>query len=150
MKKSELLKTEHDVQFNWLKNQMAKIGGDGRASFLNADVAERSFEKLSLALVLDYPDLEHFISVHLSPGGMKKLVTSLRVRSNRNNSIQLQVEISRKNKIILDGIMEKTGKTQKQIIDILLSNAKDLVTVQPLSEHYDEPVQAEDQQELSL
>lgn len=35
MKKSELLKIEHQTQLKWLDNQMAKIVNEGATSFSN-------------------------------------------------------------------------------------------------------------------
>ena len=79
MKKAELLKTEHQVQVKWLDNQIAKIANDGAKSFSNADVAERAYLKLNnenIGLISD-TDIEHFVSIHLSEVGLKKLVTTL-------------------------------------------------------------------------
>ena len=55
MKKAELLKTDHQVQLNWLENQITKIANDGAKSFSNADVAERAYNKIqrnSLIVIL--------------------------------------------------------------------------------------------------
>ena len=62
MKKAELLKTDHWIQLKWLVNQINKINDVCRTSFLNPDVAERAYKKLSEALIVDDADLEHYIT----------------------------------------------------------------------------------------
>jgi hypothetical protein len=123
MKKSELFKTEHQVQLKWLDNQMAKIANDGAKSFTNADVAERAYNKmLSDSLITSDSDIEHFVSIHLSESGLKKLATTLRVYKKRNSSERLQVEISRSNKSRLDQLVKLSGKTKIEIINQLIEN----------------------------
>lgn len=125
MKKSELLKTEHQVQLNWLKNQIAKIANEGALSFSNANVAERAYEKLNnenMGLISN-SDLEHFISVHLSEIGIRKLVTTLRVYLKRNGTERLQVELTNSNKKHLDKLVEVSGQTKREIINQLIENA---------------------------
>lgn len=123
MKKSELLKTEHQVQLNWLENQIAKISHDGAKSFSNADVAERAFNKiLSESLITSDGDIEHFVSIHVSESGLKKLITTLRVYKKRNSSERLQVEITRSNKTRLDRIVKLSGKTKIEIINQLIES----------------------------
>jgi hypothetical protein len=123
MKKSELLKTEHQVQLNWLENQIAKISHDGAKSFSNADVAERAYNKmLSESLITDESDIEHFVSIYLSDIGLKKLITTLRVYKKRNSSERLQVEITGSNKTHLDRIVEISGKTKIEIINQLIES----------------------------
>ncbi len=125
MKKAELLKTEHQVQMKWLDNQIAKIANDGAKSFSNADVAERAYLKLNeenIGLISD-SDIEHFISVHLSEIGHKKLVTTLRVYLKRNKTERLQVEITKSNKLLLDKLVEVSGKTKIEIINQLIASA---------------------------
>ena len=131
MKKSELLKTEHPVQMNWLQGQMAKITHDGKKSFLNADVAERAYCKINKALIVDDIDLEHFMSVHLSKAGVQKLVTTLRVYKKRQESAQLQVVISSSSKNHLDKIVQASGKTKVEIINYLILHADLMDFVQP-------------------
>lgn len=126
MKKAELLKTEHQVQLKWLENQIAKIANDGAKSFSNADVAERAYVKLNAeSLIISETDIEHFISVHLSEIGLKKLVTTLRVHRNRNigQAERLQVEITKSNKTRLDELVKISGKTKIQIINQLIMTA---------------------------
>jgi len=124
MKKAELLKTEHQVQLKWLDNQMAKIANNGAKSFSNADVAERAFKKmLNESLITSEDDIEHFISIHLSESGLKKLITTLRVYKKRNNSERLQVEITRSNKSKLNQIVKISGKTKIEIINLLIEDA---------------------------
>lgn len=124
MKKAELLKTEHSVQLKWLDNQMAKIANDGAQSFNNANVAERAFNKMkSDSLIVGDSDIEHFVSVHLSEIGTRKLVTTLRVYLKRSNAERLQVELSRSNKSRLDKLVNVSGMTKIQIINQLIANA---------------------------
>ena len=122
MKKAELLKTEHMVQQIWLKNQMRKINFSTGKNFLNADAALRAWDKLG-DLVLRDADLEHYINVHLSEQGLKKLVTTLRVHKNRNGKELLQVEITDASRSKLSLMVFKSGKTKIEIIDYLISNA---------------------------
>ncbi len=123
MKKAELLKTEHQVQLNWLDNQIAKIANDGAKSFLNADVAERAYNKmLNECLVTSENEIEHFASTYLSGVGLNKLVTTLRVYIKRNGSERLQVEITRSNKTRLDRIVKLSGKTKIEIINQLIES----------------------------
>ncbi|MGB5444020.1 MAG: hypothetical protein WBM99_00825 [Psychromonas sp.] len=125
MKKSELLKTQHQVQLKWLNNQIDKIANDGALSFSNAKVAERAFEKLNkenMGLISD-SDLEHFINIHLSEVGIRKLVTTLRVYLKRNGTERLQVEITKSNKQLLDKLVNVSGKTKIEIINQLIENA---------------------------
>lgn len=123
MKKAELLKIEHQVQLKWLDNQMAKIANDGEKSFLNADVAERSYKKMNKNLSPRDSDIEHFISVHLSETGLRKLITTLRVNRKRSHAERLQVEITKSNKLLLDKLVEVSGKTKIEIINQLISEA---------------------------
>ena len=121
IKKAELLKTEHEVQLNWITNQVAKIANRGADSFLNADVAERAFEKLNKNLSPSDADIEHFVSVYLSKTGTDKLVITLRVYAKRSGGIKLQVELTPGNKRILDDLARKTGQTKIQIINDLIA-----------------------------
>ena len=123
MKKAELLKTEHQVQINWLDNQIAKINNDGAKSFLNVPTAIREYDKLKKSLIPSNHNIEHFISVHLSEAGIRKLVTTLRVYLKRNNTERLQVEITRLNKAKLDKLVKTSGKTKIEIINQLISIA---------------------------
>lgn len=123
MKKSELLKTEHSVQLKWLNNQMAKIANDGAHSFSNVSTAERAYKKMNKALITSDSDLEHFMSVYLSETGLRKLVTTLRVYKKRNNTERLQVEISQTNKHLLNRMVEMSGKTKIEVINLLIENA---------------------------
>ena len=121
MKKAELLKTEHQVQLKWLDNQMAKIANDGAKSFSNAGTAERAYAKLEI--IPSDSDIEHFISIHLSEIGLRKLVTTLRVYLKRNMAERLQVEITKSNKRLLDKLVEVSGKTKVEIINQLIADA---------------------------
>ncbi len=125
MKKAELLKTEHQVQLKWLANQIDKIANDGAKSFSNADVAERAYFKLNNENIglISNSDIEHFVSIHLSEVGLKKLVTTLRVYLKRNNAERLQVEITKSNKLLLDKLVEVSGKTKIEIINQLIASA---------------------------
>ena len=124
MKKAELLKTEHHVQLTWLDNQMVKIANDGAKAFVNADVAERAYNKMKKeSLIVSDSDIEHFISVHLSQIGLTKLVTTLRVYKKRNFTDRLQVEITKGNKIRLEQLVKLSGKTKIEIINQLIANA---------------------------
>ena len=122
MKKAELLKTEHMVQQIWLKNQMSKINFSTGKNFLNSDVALRAWDKLGDLVIRD-ADLEHYISVHLSEQGLKKLVTTLRVHKKRNGKELLQVEITDASRRKLSLMVFKSGKTKIEIIDYLILNA---------------------------
>ena len=124
MKKAELLKTNHQVQLNWLDNQIAKIASDGAKSFSNADVAERAYNRMQRdSLISSNNDIEHFVSVHLSETGLRKLVTTLRVYKKRDNSEILQVEITIGNKAQLNHLVKISGKTKIEIINQLIANA---------------------------
>jgi hypothetical protein len=123
MTKSELLKIEHEAQLKWLNNQMAKIANDGALSFLNVDVAERAYKKMNKSLVIDDLEIEHFMAVHLSEVGIRKLVTTLRVYLKRNGTERLQVEITKSNKNLLDKLVKVSGKTKIEIINQLIENA---------------------------
>ena len=124
MKKSELLTTEHSVQLNWLDNQMTKIANDGAKSFLNADAAERAYNKMKQeSLIVADSDIQHFVSVHLSKIGTSKLITTMRVYKKRNFTDRLQVEITKGNKGKLDQLVKLSGKTKIEIINQLIVNA---------------------------
>jgi len=121
MKKAELLKTDHWIQSKWLENQINKIDENMKeSSFLNRDVAERAYKKLSEALIVADADLEHYMSVHLSEKGLQRLITTLRVRKKRVYSKNLQVEISTKACLRLGMLAELSGKTKIQIINDLI------------------------------
>lgn len=124
MKKAELLKTEHQVQLNWLTNQIAKIANDGAKSFFNPGVAERAYNKMwKNSLIVSNDDIEHFVSTYLSETGLRKLVTTLRVYRKRNNAEMLQVEISQGNKRQLNYLVKISGKTKVEIINQLIADA---------------------------
>lgn len=124
MKKAELLKTEHQVQLNWLDNQMAKIANDGAKSFSNIGVAERAYNKMKEeALIVSENEIEHFVSTYLSETGITKLITTLRVYRKRTSSDRLQVEITRSNKSRLNQLVKISGKTKIEIINQLITNA---------------------------
>ena len=123
MKKAELLKTDHWIQSKWLANQINKIDENMKeSSFLNRDVAERAYVKLSEALIVNDADLEHYMSVHLSEKGLQRLITTLRVRKKRvhSHSKNLQVEISTKARLRLGMLAKLSGKTKIQIINDLI------------------------------
>ena len=124
MKKSEILKKKHQVQLKWIDNQIIKIANEGALSFSNPDVAERAYKEMNNTLIVSDSDIEHFISVHLSEIGIKKLVTTLRVHVSRNNAERLQVEITKENKKKLDKLVNISGKTKIQIINQLIANSK--------------------------
>ncbi len=123
MKKQELLKIDHQVQLKWLDNQIAKITNEGAKSFSNSDTAERAYKKMKNNLIVSNSDIEHFISVHLSETGLRKLVTTLRVYLKRNNTERLQVEITKNNKQLLNKLVDISGKTKIEIINQLIANA---------------------------
>jgi hypothetical protein len=123
MTKSELLKIEHQIQLKWLDNQMAKIANQGAESFSNVPVSERAYHKMKKDLIIDNSDIEHFVSTHLSETGLRKLVTTLRVYLKRSNAQRLQVEITKTNKDRLDQLVEISGKTKIEIINLLISQA---------------------------
>jgi hypothetical protein len=124
MKKAELLKTEYQVQHKWLDNQIAKITNEGAKTFTNANAAERAYNKMRKdSLIVSDDDIEHFVSVHLSEVGIRKLVTTLRVYRKRNSAEILQVEITKNNKAQLNYLVKMTGKTKVEIINQLIANA---------------------------
>ena len=124
MKKAELLRTDHQVQLNWLDNQMGKLINGGTSAFLSPDVAGREYNKMkSESLIVGNDDIEHFMSVHLSKVGISKLVTALRVYKKRNFTDRLQVEITKSNKGKLDQLVKLSGKTKIEIINQLIVNA---------------------------
>ena len=121
MKKAELLKTDHWIQSKWLVNQINKIDENMKeSSFLNPDVAERAYVKLSEALIVNDADLEHYMSVHLSEKGLQRLITTLRVGKKRVYSKNLQVEIGTTARLRLGMLAELSGKTKIQIINDLI------------------------------
>jgi hypothetical protein len=125
MKKAELLKTEHDVQLKWLNNQISKIGNDGALAFKETNTGERAFNKM-LKDNMGVPsnsDIEHFVSIHLSETGIRKLVTTLRVYLKRSGAERLQVELTKSNKKLLDKLVDVSGKTKIEIINQLIGNA---------------------------
>lgn len=124
MKKAALLKTDHQVQLNWLDNQIAKIANDGAKSFTNVSVAERSYNKMRKeSLITSNDDIEHFVSVYLSKIGLTRLITTLRVYKKRNNTERLQVEITKNNKNRLNQLVASSGKTKIEIINDLIEKA---------------------------
>lgn len=123
MKKRELLKTEHSAQLIWLTNQIGKVDWNTQKNFLNPSSAVRAWEKLNDDLVINDVDLEHYISVHVSEIGIKKLVTTLRVYKKRMSTERLQVEITDANRRRLDQLVKTSGKTKIQIINYLISNS---------------------------
>lgn len=123
MKKAELLRTDHHIQLNWLKNQIGNIHFSTGSSFLKPDSALRAYNKLNDDLVVRETDLEHYISVYLSAIGIKKLVTALRVYRTRAGSERLQVEVTDRNRRKLNKLVEQTKKTKIEIINILIQNA---------------------------
>lgn len=123
MKNKELFQTEHQVQLTWLNNQIVKIANTDEKCFLNIDSAQRAYKKMQENLIIGDSDIEHFMSVHLSEVGIKKLATTLRVHKARNGSNRLQVEITSSNKAKLDKLVKVSGKTKKEIINRLLISA---------------------------
>ena len=123
MKKAELLKIEHQTQLKWLDNQMAKIANEGADSFSNVPVSERAYNKMKESLIVGNLEIEHFVSIHLSETGIRKLVTTLRVYLKRSNAQRLQVEITKTNKDRLDQLVEMSGKTKIEIINLLIAKA---------------------------
>ena len=123
MTKSDLLKIEHQTQLKWLDNQMAKIANQGAESFSNVSVAERAYHKMKKSLIVDNSEIEHFVSTHLSETGLRKMVTTLRVYLKRSNAQRLQVEITKTNKDRLDQLVEISGKTKIDIINLLIAQA---------------------------
>lgn len=125
MNKSELLKTEHEVQLKWLSNQVAKIANEGALAFKNPKSGERTFNKI-LKENMGVPsnsDIEHFVSIHLSETGRRKLVTTLRVYLKRNGTERLQVELTKNNKNLLDKLVKISGKTKIEIINQLIEKS---------------------------
>jgi hypothetical protein len=123
MKKAELLKIEHQTQLKWLDNQMAKIANEGADSFSNVPVSERAYNKMKESLIVGNLEIEHFVSIYLSETGIRKLVTTLRVYLKRSNAQRLQVEITKTNKDRLDQLVEISGKTKIEIINLLIAKA---------------------------
>lgn len=124
MKKSELLKTDHHIQLNWLDNQIAKTTDGKNDSFFDLKVAVRAYEKLKKSLIPSEHEIEHFMDVQLSDNGLRRLVTAMRVYRKRNNAERLQVEITQLNKAKLDELVLLSGKTKIEIINLLISTAK--------------------------
>ena len=123
MTKSELLKTDHHIQLNWLDNQIAKTTDGKNDSFFDLPVAVRAYEKLKKSLIPSEHDIEHFMDVQLSDNGLRRLVTAMRVYRKRNNAERLQVEITHLNKAKLDELVLLSGKTKIEIINLLISTA---------------------------
>lgn len=123
MKKADLLKQDHEAQIKWLDNQMLKIANEGAKSFSNVKTAERAYKTLKSPLILDKSDLEHFIGCHLSPDGMKKLMTTLKVRISRNSGKKLQVDLNTTAKNKLDRMVENSVHTQRELITLLIMEA---------------------------
>lgn len=125
MKKAELLKTDHYIQFKWLGNQVTNIQNDRKSFPGDIGVIERAYAKLCSSLIVDDADLEHFVSVHLSAVGVRRLVTTLRVNKKRMELgvERLQVELSSSNGRRLDKIVALSGKTKIEIINYLILSA---------------------------
>ena len=123
MTKSELLKTDHHIQLNWLDNQITKTHDGKNDSFFNLPVAVRAYEKLKKNLIPSEHEIEHFMDVQLSDNGLRRLVTAMRVYRKRNNAERLQVEITSLNKAKLDKLVLLSGKTKIEIINLLISTA---------------------------
>ena len=123
MKKSELLKTDHHIQLNWLDNQIAKTTDGQNDSFFDLPVAVRAYEKLKKSLIPSEHEIEHFMDVQLSDNGLRRLVTAMRVYRKRSNAERLQVEITQSNKAKLDELVLLSGKTKIEIINLLISQA---------------------------
>ncbi|MEL0630738.1 hypothetical protein [Psychromonas aquatilis] len=123
MKKSELLKTDHHIQLNWLDNQIAKTTDGKNDSFFDLKVAVRAYEKLKKNLIPSEHEIEHFMDVQLSDNGLRRLVTAMRVYQKRCNAERLQVEITQLNKAKLDELVLLSGKTKIEIINALISTA---------------------------
>lgn len=125
MTKNELLKQDHITQIKWLDNQMRKIANSGAESFSNVEVAERAYRDLKKDLITDDSDLEHFINCHLSPTGMRKLTTTLKVKISRSYNEKLQVELSKGIKSKLDDLVNNSSYTQREVITILIMEANE-------------------------
>ena len=123
MKKSELLKTDHHIQLNWLDNQIGKTTDGKNDSFFDLPVAVRAYEKLKKSLIPSEHEIEHFMDVQLSDNGLRRLVTAMRVYRKRCNAERLQVEITQLNKAKLDELVLLSGKTKIEIINLLISTA---------------------------
>jgi len=123
MTKSELLKTDHHIQMNWLDNQIAKTTDGKNDSFFDLPVAVRAYEKLKKSLIPSEHEIENFMDVQLSDNGLRRLVTAMRVYRKRNNAERLQVEITQLNKTKLDELVLLSGKTKIEIINLLISTA---------------------------
>jgi len=123
MTRSELLKTEHHIQLNWLDNQIAKTTDGKNDSFFDLPVAVRAYEKLKNSLIPSEHEIEHFMDVQLSDNGLRRLVTAMRVYRKRSNAERLQVEITHLNKAKLDELVLLSGKTKIEIINLLISTA---------------------------
>lgn len=123
MKKEDLLKQDHEAQIKWLDNQMRKIANDGAKSFSNVKTAERAYKKLKKDLITDNLDLEHFINTQLSPVGLKKLITTLKVKISRSGDKKLQVELNSSTKSKLDKLVKNSNYTQRELITLLIMEA---------------------------
>jgi len=123
MKKEELLKQDHATQEKWIDNQMLKIANDGAKSFSKVTSAERAYKNLKKDLIIDKKDLEHFVSCHLSPIGMKKLITTLKVKISRSGDKKLQVELNSSTKSKLDRLVKNSIYTQRELITLLIMEA---------------------------
>ncbi len=123
MKKEDLLKQDHEAQIKWLDNQMLKIANEGANSFANVKTAERAYKKIKKELIIDNSDLEHFVSCQLSPVGMKKLITTLKVKISRNADKKLQVALGTTAKSKLDRMVKNSVHTQRELITLLILEA---------------------------
>lgn len=123
MEKSELLRVEHQAQLTWLNNQMAKVETVGDIVFLNVEAAKRAYNKMNKSLIAKKYEIEHFVSVHLSAMGIKKLVITLRSHIKRNGRDRLQIELTKNNKAKLDDLVKISGRTKIEIINLLISDA---------------------------
>ena len=123
MKKEELLKQDHESQIKWLDNQMLKIANDGAKSFSNPKGAERAYNNLKRDLIIENIDLEHFVNTQLSPVGLKKLITTLKVKISRSADKKLQVALGTTAKNKLDKMVKNSNHTQRELITLLIMEA---------------------------
>lgn len=121
-KATDLLKTNHIKQVDWLSNQIKK---NNTSIFLNPDLAIKAFDKLGKSLVISDSDLEKYVYRYLSETGKKRLVTTLRVaetRSKKSFLTTLQVNLEPNNDARLTELTKQSGLTRTELINRMIQS----------------------------
>ena len=124
-KKTELLKTNHTAQIQWLRNQVAK---NNNSIFLNPTLGNKAWKELLSENMgqIDDQELEKFVARYLSESGIKKLHITLKVAETRAKKkgfrLQCNIDYSSNNK--LEKLVTETGMTKGELISKLIDLAE--------------------------